>query len=182
LREAVFAELAALARNAAEGDGAAMSALLKVLETPLRQFLERRLSGPYAEGFVADALQETRLRIFLHVGSCEARTAEQFMGWCLAIARNCAKDQLRQIATWRVVQLDRDPAGAEQERQIDGRAAPTALKRAYESLAPDTQYLIWLRVVCGASWAEAAGALGISRDAAKRRYQRARARLQRVGA
>lgn len=169
--------------RAVQGDDAALEALIKALHEPVQRFLAGRLTGSYAAAFVQDAMQETFIRVCNSLQTCTADNLGQLVRWVLTVARNCAMDTLRTNEIWSA--LRNDPFIMERAREADIRNDVDAflqkrLMSAYGELPAGTQQLLWEHLVCGASWAEVALSLGTTPTAAKRRFQRAQARLRRT--
>ncbi len=182
-----------LARRAAAGEQQAMDDLVSRLYTPIRWKIRSILHEPYYASFVQDVAQEASIRVARHVTGFRGESDAEVRAWANRIARNEALRLLEtnflQCAALMVDLKPRELARTRLDRDDDqsDRATATklqkewgrALEEAYDALPSDTQELIHLRVTGARSWEEVGIRFGIAATAAKRRYQRALARLKR---
>jgi RNA polymerase sigma-70 factor (ECF subfamily) len=169
-------------RRAQTGDPEAEEMLLATLHAPILNYVKGYTRRMPDDGDVADDVaQETLIRMATRLRSCRAESDDQVLGWALAIARTRLADYLRRIPP-AVERMTDDVAGPTYS-PTDTSGAGTALRglvrRVVRSLPRETRVLLELRVERGESWAEVAQALRTTAAGAKRRFQRAQARLQR---
>lgn len=133
-----------------------------------------------------DVRQEASLRIWNGLPGCHATSPGQVVAWALTVAHRARLDADRAEVPRAVtlVGLDAlDRASLEETLTIADpvvRAAAEVAAREALRLPGATGYLLWARIVEGTTWVEAAARLGTTPAAAKRRFQRARARLATV--
>lgn len=174
--------LAAL-RRAQGGDPEAQETLLAALHGPVLDYVKgytRRM--PDDRDVADDIAQEALIRIATHLHTCRASTTDQLLGWALAVARTRLTDYMRGMrrAVERITEDIPGPAESPGSTHDPGAAALAAiLRRVVRGLPRETRILLELRVQRGESWAEIADALRTTAAAAKRRFQRAQARLRR---
>lgn len=100
---------------------------------------------------VDDALAETYLRAIAKVGSLRSDEVRSFRAWMYAIAGNVANDRHRVRQREAVLG---DPAVEEPDISLGDSAdgmilseQHAGLRKAFASLDPDDQQVVWLRVV-----------------------------------
>lgn len=178
--------LVPLMHRAVGGDEGALEEFLVRVYRIARAFVRRRLPRSADDTFVEDTAVETVGRVALAFTACRAGTEGGVVAWILEVARNTAIDLHRQ-------ELRRALAGALEDLDTtvcDSTPAPDILTQSedalldllaetHAALPPDLQLLLWARLIDGATWAEAGEDVGTTPAGAKRRYQRAQARLRR---
>lgn len=182
--------LIGLAARAREGDGEALERLLTQVHVHLHGFFLQWLHHRRGWEDVADDLtQEALIKCACGLRTCDAATDASFLEWCRRIAVNAGTDYLRKMRDeWAATvfienlasALDRNAPGCEIATDAGTRIMLRILHEVHESEPEETQLLLWQRVLDGESWAEAGEAFGIAGSAAKRRYERTRARLRRA--
>ena len=127
----------------------------------LQRFLLRRVHSP---DIAADLTQETYLRL-LHTRDTEK--IEDVRGFLFTIARNLARDHLRQRS--RLNRLDGGPlhssfpsAAVSVEARVEAQQQVDRLQQAMEELPPKTRAVFILYRVDGLSYRDIAAALDIS--------------------
>lgn len=175
-----------LLHAAQRGDRTALEALLTRIHPAIIGYARRRLHGVREPEEVAqDLAQEVLIRVAEQITTCRATSEAQMHGWYLTITRHLIIDFLRApsvrreqtddveaceaAAVMRVLQ-DQDGPGWTLEMGL--------LARAQEQLRPDTQSLLYHRLVESAGWEELGELCGSTPGGAKRRFQRATARLR----
>lgn len=177
-------DLTIWARRAANGDRNALENFLAHIHPILFRYLLRSMRDE--REVAADLAQEALIRISVGLPKARATTRAQVIAWSLVVARNVAIDFLRA--------LRREPAeyagsltDASLIESTDGDHAPDfcmatllSILRVAEGDLPDaTRRILYLRLLEGAPWPSVAEEMGIAESAAKRRFQRAQARLRR---
>lgn len=180
--------LAALARA---GDDGSMERLLAAAHVHVMRFYRAWLfqsRGDWDET-ARDLAQDTLVRIGQRLGGCRAADDLEFLGWCRSVALSIGVEHLRaRRAEWDAValrrELERDRVagvgdGADEDEPTTGdRVLVRVLEEAHAAEPEAGQVLLWHRLVRGDEWEEVGAALGIAATAAKRRFQRAQARLR----
>jgi RNA polymerase sigma-70 factor, ECF subfamily len=167
------------------------SMAFNMLSEPYRQQLfcvARRITGSIEDA--EDAVQDTLLSAFLHMGDFDSRSS--FKTWLTSIAINSALMNLRKKRTSREIATDyNDDSGADGLRNkiTDRQPNPemryaqseeeTILEKAIESLRPSLRVVVEIQQLQEQSMQETAEAIGISLGAAKSRLFHARAALRR---
>lgn len=121
-----------------------------------------------------DAVQETLLRIVRDRG--RFRADGNFSGWLFTILRNICTDHQRRQSAYR----EKISHLAERVESYDVVRGKRLSWQDLEILAEDERDVLILRLVQGMTFAEIASAAGCSVEAAKKRAQRAIARLRRL--
>ncbi|MDZ4257352.1 MAG: sigma-70 family RNA polymerase sigma factor [Gemmatimonadales bacterium] len=131
-----------------------------------------------------DILQDALWRVWCGLARCQALSPGQLVAWALAVAHRALLDADRAAPprALRMVGLEalERAAPTEEAAAIADpviRAAAEVAARTALRLPGVTGYLLWARIMEGATWGEAAARLGTTPAGAKRRFQRARARL-----
>ena len=170
-------------QGAQEGDEEALGVLLERLLPLARSWCVGRLRDPGLTDLVDDVVQETGVRIIRHVRKCRASSAGELVSWVLTIAHRESSRALdrhwmryRAILETDLVHRGDQPGDLERSKRMRQMAA--LLSAAYAQLPQGTQKLIYLRLMEGMSWAEVGLQCHCTAAAAKRRYQRALARLR----
>ena len=179
-------DYAALVRDAAGGDGAAMERLLMQAQEVAYRF-SLFVCG-HAED-AEDVMQEALLKTFRHVQQIDEPAA--FRTWLYATVRNACLMKRRRRAGEPAgfVALDADP-GSAAPIEVADRAAPVdqrmvqadadaRLRAALEQVPPAYRMIVVLREMEGLSTREVAAITGYSEANVKQRLHRARLMLRR---
>jgi len=133
-------------------------------------------SVPAAE----DLAQETYLQAWAHLD--QLRDPASARSWLFAIASNAARRHLRRQARFGWLSLEwatgRAAREAGVEERADGDERAAGLERALGALGEADRQLVLLVGLEGFSIGEAAALVGVSPEAAKKRWQRACARVR----
>lgn len=161
----------------------------------LRNVRDRVRSGVASRAVAEELTQDVLLRVAEGIAGCRARSEAQLRAWCDTIARRVVIDWYRHYSN----ENERRTAGFQgglHGRQIgvpgEERAANTgsmiasdvesALGRilfdAQHVLSEGTRQVLRRRLLYNETWREVAEVVGTSPGGAKRRYQRAQARLR----
>ena len=182
-RCATEASLLQILDEARRGDEQSLEELLKRLLPTVRAWCVGRLRDPRLHALVDDIVQETAIRIVRHLGSCRASSSRELAAWTLSIAQ---REALRAIEHgWIRYWVSLEGAGvlgdqgddADSKGLVSGPLA-TLLSEAYSGLPEGTQRLLYLRIIEGWSWKEVGAEFDTTAGGAKRRCQRALARLK----
>jgi RNA polymerase sigma factor (sigma-70 family) len=146
------------------------------------QIVRRTLGGWHGgllsqHGLLDDVVQDTLLRAWVHRTQCRATSDAGVAEWLRAIARLSAIDALRAERSQQRIYIDVDTMGGA-EPTSEPSALAVELATLSWTLGSDASEVLWLRLVSGREWAEIGAELGITWTAARRRYQRAIARLR----
>lgn len=189
-------ELYELFEEARQGDDAALDQVLEALRPVLLRTIRARVRSARATEAVAEELaQDALLRVAGGLAGCRAQTAAQLMAWCRTIARRVVIDRYRRRSSERERRTSTSPDEVARHGDVSGRPteAPTTkskplsavdhvlgklLLETQDVLSPGTRTVIRQRLLYGDSWEEAGRAAGTTAGGAKRRYQRATARLR----
>jgi RNA polymerase sigma factor (sigma-70 family) len=178
--------LAVLMHLAGCGDESALEEFLVRVYRIARAFVRRRLPRAADDVFVEDAAAETVSRVAHAFPRCRAKNEGEAVAWVLETARNAAIDLHRQeLRDALAIALgDAELASAAAAPSTSGispaeRALLDVLADTHDALPSDLQLLLWTRLIEGATWIEASERVGTTPSGAKRRYQRAQARLRR---
>lgn len=179
--------------RARKGDEAALETLLHLLRPVLLRYARSQLFlDPEAEETARDLAQEALVRIVLGLGHCRAEADTQVIAWALAIIRNLCADHFRTVRppTFRLSQLlDDDPRVPEDLLAVrvertsprvgrGRRVLRRVLDEVLRTLPASALRLLRLRVEEDMTWNQVARELGLTRSAAKRRFQRIQARVR----
>lgn len=127
-----------------------------------------------------DAVQDTWLAVYRHLGKLEAHAA--FSSWLTRIAVRCALARVgKELTLESLDMLDEidhaaDDLGAEEA--MEKKQVSMLLEQAMDSLPPSYRLALMLRDIEQMSGAEAAEALGVSEENLRVRLHRARAALR----
>ena len=169
--------------DAQRGDERALGVLLEHVLPIARSWCLGRLEDPGLRDLVDDIVQETGIRIVKHVETCRASSTRELAAWVLAIAhresiRLLDRNWLRYRAVLEAGGRHQVEQAADAEVVSASREVGTLLSEAYDRLPERAQELIYLRLMEGRRWAEIGTEFDTTAGAAKRRYQRALARLK----
>jgi RNA polymerase sigma factor (sigma-70 family) len=187
-------ELVGLAARARDGDPHALERFLVEVHVHVHRYLTRWLYRRRGWEDTADDLaQETLIRIARGLDGCGAVNDTMLLEWVRTVTRNVGTDYLRSMRDeWEQSEFLRTVNAAVDselwEREIEKwereiiELGPgimlRILREAHATESEDAQALLWHRLVQGDEWSETGDAVGIAHTAAKRRYQRAQARLR----
>lgn len=161
-------------RAARAGDSAAFEEIMILTERRVAQ-IAWRILGDTEE--VKDAMQETFLRLFRHLGRFDER--KDFVAWLARITVNvCIDLRRRRRPSVPLPDLPFDATSIEDDLIQRGNRA--LLGRAIDTLAPRERAAILLRDVEGLPTHEVAAALGNSVATVRVQLSRARAKLRRI--
>lgn len=158
-----------------QGDPAAFDATWAELRAPLYGFLTRLTGSPEVG---EELVQETFVRLARHAPRLREDT--HLRGWMFAVARNLAVSWRR----WAWLDLRRrdafvaPPPPDGPEALAEGREAARRLEAAIAALSPADREIVLLVGVEGMTPSEAAQVLGLTPEAARQRWARAKARLE----
>lgn len=181
---------------ARDDDDRALSDLLARLRPLIEGHLRERLrSSPSTAALAEELTQVVLTRVAESIEDCRAGTAIELRSWVRTIARRVAIDWYRrrrseldrrrweepeavtgELLRTTVVEAGR-VSGRESTTQVD-RALGRLLMEAQSVLTEGTQEVLRRRLLYGDTWAEAGRTIGTTAAGAKRRWQRARKRLQ----
>lgn len=176
-----------LVRQAAAGDGAAMERLLLRAQEAAWRFSLAVCGRP---DDAEDAMQEALLKTYRH--TAQIRDPQAFRPWLHRTVRNAClmSRRKRRHEPRRLESLDGpatpgaasppDPPapGQDPEQAASNSRLRARLRRALDTLPPQSRAVLFLREMEGLSTREVAHALGISEDTVKTRLSRARKALQ----
>lgn len=166
-------------RAARAGDSAAFEEIMLLTERHVAQIAWRVLRD--AED-VKEAVQETFLRLFRHLGRYDEK--QDLFGWLSRIAVNVCFDLLRRRKRERIFEpLDQGMPAMSSETAADDamirRSDLALLGRAIDSLPTKERMVIILRDVEGLPTDEVAATLGSSVSTVRVQLSRARVKLRR---
>jgi RNA polymerase sigma-70 factor (ECF subfamily) len=170
---------AALARNAAQGDAAAARIIWDRHAAMVRGLL-RRTMGP---GDVDDLVQESFLRFFRLIG--RLRDPDKLRAFLVGISLRVAREELRRRRVRRWLTLSGDGQLPEATAPASDMEGAQALGRLYELLDridATSRTVFVLRYVEQIPTAELAEIMECSLATAKRRVQRATAKVHKLAA
>ena len=188
-------DLLSLAKRTLRGEGAAEEQLAVVVLAIAAGVVRRRAPTAVAE-IAEDVAQDTWIAVREGLADLRTANSRQVGAWIASIARSRLGDRWRrQKRATRMQQYlafmatpDREGPDSKVERDQDvehgddmtGRAIVLRLVwQAYSQLSETRQELLDLRFAQGKTWSEVGVSMGISRSAAKRRYQRLQAAMRR---
>ncbi|MBI1860958.1 MAG: sigma-70 family RNA polymerase sigma factor [Deltaproteobacteria bacterium] len=159
------------------GDQSAFLPLYEKTAPGLMRFLLWKTNGDRATA--EDILQESYVRFLLHLDTIESFDDVSVQSYLLRTVRNCLIDKVARSAHSRAIPVEdlnyvEDPTGATRaERAVELRE----LRVAMESLGDRESEIIWLRDALGLTHEEVASQVGISTQAARQAYVRAKRSL-----
>jgi RNA polymerase sigma factor (sigma-70 family) len=162
--------------DAADVEEAAFTRLFRNVLRDLRGHLRLRLRDDHG---AEDIAQETFLRVWRNR---DAQIIENPRSYLFRVANNIATDRLRERQRWQwtddsaLVETEDD---ASPERTVAAREELALVQRAIDRLPEDCRRAFLLRLE-GASHAEIAAALGISRSMVEKHLANALVRLDKV--
>lgn len=160
-----------------KGDQSAFLPFYEKTAPGLMRFLLWKSSGDQA--LAEDILQETYVRFLLHLDRLESVKDIAIYSYMLRIAKHCLIDKVGRAAHAKRehVSVDdvvlADAHGRRQEQAIELRELSVAM----ESLKEKDSEIIWLRDGLGLSHKEVAQQIGISEQASRQAYVRAKRTL-----
>jgi RNA polymerase sigma factor (sigma-70 family) len=174
---------------AAQGGDRQATELLFVWMRKQALIAARRALGPHAIMSADDIAHDALLRAFQHLSGCRAQNNQAVFGWLRTItvrvvieSRRANAEKVAHAAIGigepgACLAWDVDEQLSEESPQP--RHDVVAVRHAFAELPPETRAVVFLRAVCAAPFGEIAERLGISESGAKRRFQRAQARMRR---
>ncbi len=180
----VKAEYAALVRDAAGGDRAAMERLLIRAQEVAYRFSLLVCGHPED---AEDVMQDALLKTYQHVGQIGAPDA--FRTWLYTTVRNaCLMKRRRRVgepAKFVSIEHGSDTLGGthpvdvpDSARSIDQRLIDGRLRQALKKLPPSYRMIVVMREIEGLSTKEVAAIAGVSESNVKTRLHRARLMLR----
>lgn len=163
---------------AKRGEVGAWEAVYAAYQAPLRGFLMVRLHT----SDVDDALAETYLRAIAKIGSLRSDELRAFRAWMYAIAGNVANDRHRARQREAVLGDQVDEPDISLGDSADGLILSeqhAGLRKAFASLDPDDQQVVWLRVVADLGSDEVGQIVGKRPSAVRMQQMRALTELGR---
>lgn len=166
------------------GDPDAMCRLLEDLHIVIRRYLGRRWRGyTLVDTWADDICQDTLVRIWRGLPRCRARSDRELTAWAIAAAHSAVMEHCRSLlpltAAVGGVPVDELP-GTDDDPPSAGAIGRLLelLEGAHAQLPPGQQEVIYARVQLSMPWSDAGASTGVTPEGAKRRYQRAKARLR----
>ena len=162
----------------AEAEEAAFARLFRNVLRDLRGHLRLRLRDAHDAD---DVVQETFLRVWRSRG---AQTIENPRSYLFRVANNIATDRLRERRRWQWTDDTAIPDAGDilsPERTVAAREELALVQQAIDRLPEDCRRAFLLRLE-GASHAEIAAAIGISRSMVEKHLANALVRLDKVRA
>jgi RNA polymerase sigma-70 factor, ECF subfamily len=163
-----------LVARAQAGDREAFAALIVAYQQPVGGYLWR-LTGD--RELAEDLTQETFLRAYRAIAA--TRPGLQLRSWLYRIATNLAYDHFRRQRRFGFVPL-LPMHGVPQWEQTTGVDEADAVWRALARLRPGDRAALLLCALEGYSYREAAQVLGISPEAVRKQFGRAKQRFRRA--
>jgi len=165
-----------LLKKAQRGDERAFSALLRMYETPVYNYVLRLTNGDRA--LSEDLTQEVFLRVFQGLPRFSMRC--KFTTWLFQVTKNRVLDELRarERRPLTPVNLDDAPQLEVVDQPVERVEAIDALWRAIDGLPIDLKMALVLRDVVGLSYNEIADALEVTLATVKWRIFKGREDVQ----
>jgi RNA polymerase sigma-70 factor (ECF subfamily) len=161
-----------LARQAADGDSAALDALLREHIALIHGVCRRSLGNP---DDALDATQEALLAIARKIGSFDGRS--KFSTWAYRVATNAALDESRRRGR-RPLPVEHLPETTRTDGSTEsGIADRLDVEAALANLTPEYRAAVALRDLVGMDYAEISEVLGIPPGTVRSRISRGRAAL-----
>ena len=157
----------------AQGKTDALSVIHKYME---RQIFAVAYSVLHDFSLCDDVVQETYIKIIERASSYRQGTSAK--AWILTVARNTSLDILRH----RKFETPDENISDEASDRFDESAIALSLqvKDALDKLDDDDRQIVTLKVYSGLRHSEIAEIMGISTEAAKKKYQRAIAHMREI--
>lgn len=184
--------------RAQRGDKAALNDLLTALRPDIYGYLMGRLqSHPSTSAQAEELTQATLLRVARSIDTCRATSDGELWSWVRTTARRVLVDLYRKrkaehdrrvwtskeslVAQVAVEALFGEPAVDDPDDEtVDSDVLiGRILLEAQSELTPGTQEVVRRNLLLNETWADTGAAVGTSGPGAKRRWQRATARLRR---
>ncbi len=183
-----------LLRRAAAGESLAMEELIRLHEPRLLAFLRTRMGpGLRACESAHDLLQDILFDLSRGVASFEYRSEPEFRGWLYTLAmrriHDRARHHLRQKRGGGAARHHADSEALEElmmegfssvlspGRVLQRKEDLARLQEAFAQLSTDDREILSLAFFCGMTSGQIAEKLGVSEEAARKRKNRAKARL-----
>jgi RNA polymerase sigma factor (sigma-70 family) len=154
-----------LVRRAQRGDAVAVEALLRELSPYVG-----RICGAIALGAADDAMQETLVAVFTHIGSVHEPAA--FKGWVRRIA---VREAIRAARGGRTVPVDPDGLQQALSLTVPDGATAVEVREVLASLSPEQRAVLTMRHLEGLNEEEMVNVLDVAAGTVKSRLHRARA-------
>lgn len=154
-----------LVRRAQRGDAIAVEALLRELSPYVG-----RICGAIALDDADDAMQETLVAVFTHIGSLHEPAA--FKGWVRRIA---VREAVRAAHGERVVPVDPDELRHAAALSVPDGATEVEVREVLASLSPEQRVVLTMRHLEGLNEEEMVDVLDVAAGTVKSRLHRARA-------
>lgn len=176
-----------------QGDERALEAFLLRIYWPVRRAIAARFRGmPSEDEASRDVTQDVMLHVLSHLDACRGRAAREVWSWIWRITENAGTDYLRTrlpgLAGRLFVEEFEWATGLDSWRSwrewADDQPSSgdvvliRVIMEAYEQMPDRTAELIWYRIVAHSTYTELAELFNTTREAARRRWQRARAFLR----
>ena len=162
-----------------QGDQSAFLPLYEKTAPGLMRFLMWKTHGDRA--LSEDVLQESFVRFLINLDKIEAVEELAVQRYLLQMVKNCHIDKVARAPTAErnTVPLDSLPIHAEaaENSRAENAIEMRELKLAMESLNEKDSEIIWLRDALGLSHKEVAERLGLTEEAARQAYVRAKKAL-----
>lgn len=174
LAEPLSQERQWIARVVVDGDHAAFAELVRLHQSPLRQFLRRLVGDDHA--LADDLAQETMLKAWRHIASF--RGDGRFLSWLFRIGFQTFADRRRALGQRIDVPIEDEalPVLDEPDRDIDG----DRMLRLIDRLQPMERSAMHLHYGQDLSHSEVAATLQLPIGTVKSLIRRARMKLQRA--
>jgi len=155
-------------------------AMVEAAEAIIRRTLHHWAGGVVLRrGLLDDVAQEALLRIWINRRRCRAETEAGIAAWIATIARCTAVDVLRPDWQMPTISIDFERSWCPSTDDLGQTPRGAALVAELSwTLGETDAEILWYRLVSNQEWSEIGQVLGISWTAARRRYQRAIARLR----
>jgi RNA polymerase sigma factor (sigma-70 family) len=154
-----------LVRRAQRGDAVAVEALLRELSPYVG-----RICGAIALDAADDAMQETLVAVFRHIGSVHEPAA--FKGWVRRIA---VREAVRAARGGRVVPVDPEALQESAAVSVPDGATAVEVRAVLASLSPEQRAVLTMRHLEGLNEEEMVDVLDVAPGTVKSRLHRARA-------
>jgi RNA polymerase sigma-70 factor (ECF subfamily) len=165
-------EEAELVMLACSGDHPAFALLVERYQQRISSYLTRQVADPEE---ALDLTQETFVRAYRAIGQTEPGLLVR--PWLYRIATNLARDHLRRQRrfAWLPLRVVEDRSGSSKIQAIE---EGDLIRRVLMYLSPAERTVLLLRGLEALSYAEASAILGVSSEAVRKRFRRAKERFQ----